>query len=453
MACPSRGIGFWDGRVTIDDPDGLDVRSLVSARYHGTAMASLIIHGDRNEIDTPLSRLIHVHPVMYAPESGSVERFRPDRLLVDTVYRAVMRMKEGVGGALPSAPEVFIVNLSLGDTRRPYAGWISPWARLLDHLAHRYGILFVVSAGNITQPLPVSGFDTMTGFEDAEESAREDAVLDGLGKQRSQRTLLSPSEALNVVTVGASHDEAPGGGLGGMGTGPLVAPYVNGALPNISSAMGLGHRKVIKPDILMPGGREHVLASPHGGQLQLRPGDPGSRFGIRAAAPHAAGGLDRETNTGGTSVAAALTTRAAHRLYDALMAPENGGVLADAEPEHRAVVVRALLVHAARWDESVASKLGNLYGPHGRGNACRAAGQRRPHPGLRLSADRGRDDLHGPQGNNGRLRADRERADGRLSPAAPAQPFARRGAPNTHGDSGLVLSRQRAAPGLSDGEA
>lgn len=356
-----------DRRVIIDDPDGLDARSLVSARYHGTAMASLIIHGDRNQLDTPLSRLIHVHPVMFAPHSGSEERFRPDRLLVDTVYRAVMRMKEGVGGARPSAPEVFIVNLSLGDTRRPYAGWISPWARLLDHLAHRYGILFVVSAGNIKQPLPVSGFDTMTGFEDAEASAREDAVLDGLGEQRSQRTLLSPSEALNVVTVGASHDEAPGGGLGGMGTGPLVAPYVNGALPNISSAMGLGHRKVIKPDILMPGGREHVLASPQGGQLQLRPGNPGSRFGIRAAAPDAAGGLDSETNTGGTSVAAALTTRAAHQLYDALMAPENGSVLADAEPEHRAVVVRALMVHAARWDESVASKLGKLYGPQGRG--------------------------------------------------------------------------------------
>ena len=356
-----------EGRVAIDDPDGLDQQSVVAARRHGTAMASLIIHGDRNRSQAPLNRLIHVHPVIYAPETGSEERFRSDRLLVDTIYRAVVRMKEGVGGARPSAPQVFIVNLSLGDTRRPYAGWISPWARLLDHLAHAYGILFVVSAGNVNQPLPISRFDTMTAFEDADASTREEALLEGLGEQRSQRTLLSPSEAMNVLTVGAAHDEAAPGGLGGMGTGPTVAPYLNGALPNISSAMGLGHRKVIKPDVLMPGGREHVLASPQGGHIHVRPGNPGSRFGIRAAAPDLQGSLDRETNTSGTSTAAALATRAAHQLYDALMDPQNGSVLADADPEYHAVVVRALLVHAARWDESVASRVGDLYGPHGQG--------------------------------------------------------------------------------------
>ena len=207
----------------------------------------------------------------------------------------------------------------------------------------------------------------MTAFEDAEASAREDAVLEGLGGQRSQRTLLSPSEALNVLTVGASHDEAADGSPGGVVTGPHVSPYVNRTLPNISSAMGLGHRKAIKPDILMPGGREHVLASPQGGQLYVRPGNTGSRSGIRAAAPDPAGTLNKEMNTGGTSVAAALATRAAHQLYDALMDSENGSVLADADPAYRAVVVRALLVHAARWDESVASKLGSLYGPHGQG--------------------------------------------------------------------------------------
>ena len=147
------------------------------------------------------------------------ERFHPDRLLIDTIYRAVLRMKEGFGGGRPSAPQVFLVNVSLGDTRRPYAGWISPWARLLDHLAHTYGILFVVSAGNIKRPLPIPRFDTITAFEDAEASSREDAVLEGLGGQRSQRTLLSPSEALNVLTVGASHDEAADGSPGGVATG------------------------------------------------------------------------------------------------------------------------------------------------------------------------------------------------------------------------------------------
>lgn len=356
-----------EGRVVIDDPHGLDEQSLVSARYHGTAMASLIIHGDRNQGEAPLNRRIHVHPVMYAPDNGSDERFQPDRLLIDTIYRAVLRMKEGFEGVPPSAPNVFLVNLSLGDPRRPYAGWISPWARLLDYLAHTYGILFIVSAGNITQPLPISRFDTMTAFEDAEESEREDAILEGLGQQRSQRTLLSPSEALNVLTVGASHDDAVNDSPGSTATGANVIAYVSRALPNVSSAMGLGHRKVIKPDILMPGGRESVFPISGGDQLQVKPGIPGARFGIRAAAPDPAGTLTKETHTGRTSAAAALATRAAHQLHDALIDPENGSVLADADPADCAVVIRALLVHAAQWDELAASKLGSLYGPQGRG--------------------------------------------------------------------------------------
>ena len=34
-------------RLIIDDPDDLESRALVSQRVHGTAMASLILHGDR----------------------------------------------------------------------------------------------------------------------------------------------------------------------------------------------------------------------------------------------------------------------------------------------------------------------------------------------------------------------------------------------------------------------
>ena len=95
---------------------------------------------------------------------------------MDTIYRAVLRMKEGDDDAEPTAPHVFLVNLSLGDTRRPYAGWISPWARLLDHLAHQYGILFVVSAANIADPLPIPRFGTVSELENATPSSREEAI-------------------------------------------------------------------------------------------------------------------------------------------------------------------------------------------------------------------------------------------------------------------------------------
>ena len=356
-----------DGRVVVDDPDALEDRSPVAGRRHGTAMASLILHGDRGQPEPPLSRLLHIHPVMHAPEDGRPEGFRPDRLLVDTIHRAVLRMRQGDDGAEPTAPDVFVVNLSLGDTRRPYAGWISPWARLLDYLAHRYGVLFVVSAGNIPDPLPIPRFPTVTELEDAPSSSREEAVLDGLGRQRSKRTLLSPSEALNVVTVGAAHEEAAASGGGPSGTGAFLDPYGSATLPNVSSAMGLGHRKAIKPEILMPGGREHAVARPGANECSVRPGPAGRIFGVRAASPDEQGRLDREANHSGTSVAAALATRAAHRLFDGLMDPLNGGLLANADPAYYAVVVRALLVHGASWCEATASKLEDLYGPHGQG--------------------------------------------------------------------------------------
>jgi hypothetical protein len=59
-------------------------------------------------------------------------------MIVDVIYSAVMAMREG---AEATAPRVVIVNLSLGNPRRPFHGQLSPWARLLDRLAYRFGLL------------------------------------------------------------------------------------------------------------------------------------------------------------------------------------------------------------------------------------------------------------------------------------------------------------------------
>ena len=372
-----------DGRIVIDDPDGLEDISVVAERVHGTGMASLILHGDLDHREPPLSRRIHVHPVLYAPGPPFPERFHPRRLLIDTMYRAIRRMKEGEGDVPPTAPDVFLVNLSLGDGRRPYAGQISPWARLLDYLAHRYDMLFLVSAGNVRDPLPVPGYTSST-FEDAPLNERQTAVLRGLEMERTQRTLLSPAEAMNVVTVGGRHHEVNDPGSD-MGAG-LLSPYESDSLPNISSAMGLGHRRTVKPDILMPGGRERVIPLPSNGKLGIKPGPAGPGFGIEAAAPDSAGNLGRVSRQGGTSVATALATRSAHRIFDALADIENGAILSDAHPKYRAAVVRALLLHRSRWDDAVAAELRQLYGPHGRGqhvarddNVARVLGFGIPH--------------------------------------------------------------------------
>ena len=182
------------GRLDVDDPDNLEEMSVLSGREHGTAMASLILHGDRNLGERPLSRRIHLRPILYAPENGRREEPSRDRLLVDVLYRAIRRMKEGEGAGEATAPDVFLVNLSLGDPRRPFSGPMSPWAKLLDYLAESYGILFLVSAGNVTSPLPVSAFSDWTSFEDADPEDRERAVLQALADNRAWRMLLSPAE-------------------------------------------------------------------------------------------------------------------------------------------------------------------------------------------------------------------------------------------------------------------
>ena len=87
---------------------------------------------------------------------------------------------KGDGDGVGVAPTVFIVNLSIGDQRRPFANLISPLARLLDYLAARHNILFLVSAGNVRWPLDISGFDSWTAFEEASPVLRERAILTAL---------------------------------------------------------------------------------------------------------------------------------------------------------------------------------------------------------------------------------------------------------------------------------
>ena len=76
----------------------IDVRSiaLVARREHGTAMASLILHGDLNAQEPPLSRLLYVRPLLLTNTQGA-EQSDENRLLVDTVHRAVLRMRGSEG--------------------------------------------------------------------------------------------------------------------------------------------------------------------------------------------------------------------------------------------------------------------------------------------------------------------------------------------------------------------
>ena len=196
-------------------------------------------------------------------------------------------------------------------------------------------------------------------FRNAPPEERERAVLRGLSVHKWERTLLSPAEALNVLTVGALHDDSVGTTRGAL----VVDPYGNAELPNISSALGLGHRKVVKPDIHLPGGREQVMFRGSGQTLIVV---PGGRSGLSTASPDPYGSLGNLTLTPGTSAATALATRAAHRIFEALMDRPGGSMHMRMDPQFYAVVIKALLVHRSNWGNR-AQVLNQLYGPHGPG--------------------------------------------------------------------------------------
>jgi hypothetical protein len=76
------------------------------------------------------------------------EKVSEQVLVVDLLHRAVRRLFDGDGGEPPAAPQVSVVNLSIGICDRLFDGAMSPLARLLDWLAWKYRVLFIVSAGN-----------------------------------------------------------------------------------------------------------------------------------------------------------------------------------------------------------------------------------------------------------------------------------------------------------------
>jgi len=354
---PLTGHHLVDGRIIVDDPDGWETGYQVAWRRHGTAMASLICHGDPAAGQEPLARKVYARPILKPLASHQDREHIPDDVLpVDLIHSAVRRLFEPEGDQPPVAPTVRIINLSIGDPRHPFDATMSAWARLLDWLAWKYQVLFIVSAGNHDHPLTIP-MDRTT-FAALEPAAREMAAINALAADTRLRRLLSPSETVNGLTIGATHQDA-------STTPEYLGSTPHDPLPGqgraaVYSAHGLGFNRTIKPDILFPGGRMFmgdgfgaeagttVLAT----HAYTRP--PGQQH----AAPGTSGQLDKLIHSRGTSNATALASRAADQIYSMLQELRRQPGVALPET-HDAVLLKALLAHGASWGDA--------------GNAFRAA--------------------------------------------------------------------------------
>lgn len=346
---PLAGHSLLDDRLVVDDPDGWTSTIAAGARQHGTAVASLVLHGDRNSDHRSPRRRVYARPVLIPEDApGTVRECIPhDRLAVDLVHRSVIRMVDNRNGNA-RAPEVRLINLSLGDATGQLATTLSPWARLLDYLAYEFRLLFIVSAGNhlrpLTYPYPLQALKSMSDEQMRLETLRR------LVDDAAFRRILSPSEAVSCLTVGSSYDDACETWTTGARRDvlPASAGGVN-ALPSPVTAAGMGYRRCIKPDLLAPGGRtlfrpQPAAATAQTTTLEPAPSDIPPGLMVATPSPHP-GGLSGARHFHGTSGAAALVSHHGALVLEALAdyVDDRGRSV---DPRAWSVLAKTLLVHS-----------------------------------------------------------------------------------------------------------
>ena len=368
---PLAGHQLLQNWLEIDDPDDYEAHYLAEERRHGSGMASLICHGELDNNREPLSRKLYVRPILQ-PRRGFDGRFEEnipgDVLPVDLIHRAVRRLYESEGSEPPTAPSIRIINLSICDPARPLDNGMSSLGRLLDWLSYKYNVLFIVSAGNHLQDIELDV--PQHDLKHLSEHDRLKAVVRALAADTRRRRLLSPAETVNGLTVGADHVDSSTP----IANPNLIDPYQLGTAPNSTSlglwtissqttgsanlpstisAHGPGHKRSIKPEISLPGGRQFLaepLLNPHpNAVLEVR--SFSTPPGQRVATPGPQGQLDRTYHTRGTSNAAALASRGANFLYDLLVQLRAMGG-ADIPTDYDSVLIKALLVHGADWADN-----------------------------------------------------------------------------------------------------
>lgn len=333
-----------DDRINFSDPDSYMNAYEPSQQKHGTAMASLICHGDiinqRQDETKSLPRPIYARPVMKPHAVTHKEEIPSEHVQEDIIERAVREMFEGES---PAAPNVCVINLSLGNIDQQYLHEMSPWARLLDWLSFRYKVLFIVSAGNYVSSIRLAateGTDQSSLFDSNNVDSRQD-VLCGIDNDQRNHRLISPAESLNALTVGALQGDASGDlklliqGFDPIDDMDLPAPY---------SRIGPGYRGSIKPDIYTLGGRLLYDRDPNDKKL-LEPIRTSAPPGIQVAYPSPRPEVLTNTSyQAGTSHAAAIITHNAGHIFEVLeeLRDEYPEVLSS---DFDAVLIKTLLVH------------------------------------------------------------------------------------------------------------
>jgi len=334
-------------RITIDDPDDYQAGYSTTERFHGTSMASIIIHGDLTQNLRPQQRKIYLRPIL-KPDNKDwrvprTEIVPEDTLFIDQLHRSVRRLFEGEGKGEPIAPNIKVINLSIGDKAKLFQTYFSPLSRLIDWLSDKYNVLFIVSAGNHSNPIEIEIPNNQTQNDIQQET------LKAIADDNRNRRLLSPAESINALTIGASHSDR----ATIRANDRRINLIQNENLASPLSALGPGFRRSVKPDILFPGGRQFYLNNTRnlqGGKTAFQMHPSSQPPGIKTARPGSAPtDLNAVGYSTGTSNAAAFASYYAGVINDLIeeLRTELGGE--QLTNEYVPVIIKTLLSHGATW--------------------------------------------------------------------------------------------------------
>lgn len=336
-----------ENRLLLDDPDDFSSDYLANERKHGTAIASLICHGELDANEPSLARPVYIRPIM-RPDKNDINSPRrehiPDNIFMeDIIERSVRRIFEGENNEPPVAPTVKVINLSIGDASRMFFRQLSPAARLLDWLSYKYQVLFCVSAGNISTPFKLEKDEMELKSLPDEELIRH--TMSKIHTDIRNRKLIAPAESINSLTVGALHSDYSNPDYIGNRI-DILPTYI---LPSPISTHGHGFRVSIKPEIYIPGGKQLYSWSLDNTYIvENFSMAPGQKV---ATTPLTPGETNRHVYTRGTSNSSALASRGAAQIFEILdeLREKNDYNI----PEEKiAILLKTLLAHSASWGES-----------------------------------------------------------------------------------------------------
>ena len=197
---------------------------------HGTPVSGIAIYGDvrRRLSEAPFQPRFRVASARVVDAEG---RFDDEQLIPAQIENSIRRLCNEAGCR--------VINISLGDIKRPAGNKPSAWASVLDNLARELDIVIVVSAGNAS----VSYLASLG-----------DGIVDrypGFLLEDSNR-VLEPASAVNVLTVGAI---AHSNGLSIVDSDNVgVRSIAQMRQPSPFTRVGPGASKAIKPDFVDFGG-------------------------------------------------------------------------------------------------------------------------------------------------------------------------------------------------------